>query len=517
MYNLIYDIFDNYTIIKGNNNKDDYLKDKSIYFQNMLWENSSTLFYDSWSTNDPRYQGTSELIKGYIDFLLFHLSSKIDTCSIPFSHNTKFLLSKNLCYYFLIKQIIHLNITSDKPIDEFNSNFINQIYDTIMKKDILNIDDCKLGTYYSDKKNKQIIINQSFYDYFDLENIYGSYIYLLRDKDINSFIFEMKYTYPNLLTLKNFIPNYFCFLQLDFYSFSFGNEISKMIISANEFNINLRYLIFLIIYFSWIIITFIIIFISSRTIKQITEPIISLTEIIDLNNINEKNVNNDIFEYKLDDEINEFFVICKKIINGEIQDYNYKKNENSLINNNINNNMIINNKMILELIENQKALNNENKQIFLLRQRKSYYPKKILKKNNSSNYNNYNKDTNSQGLDIIKLTSIKNENDNKNSSQDLYSIVEDNTLELSNMNSYDHLLSLADYLYNRKDKEKKNDKNKLRTNIDISSTSKLSLVKIGSISKLSVKNKPNDNNEKDYKYITNFWYKNAKKNKLFNN
>ena len=85
------------------------------------------------------------------------------------------------------------------------------------------------------------------------------------------------------------------------------------------------------------------------------------------------------------------------------------------------------------------------------------------------------------------------------------------------MKSYDNLLNLADYLYNRRDKEKIRDKNKIGTNIDIS-TSKLSIVKFRNTSKLSVKTKiENENNGKEYKYITYYWYKDAKKNNFFNN
>ena len=84
---------------------------------------------------------------------------------------------------------------------------------------------------------------------------------------------------------------------------------------------------------------------------------------------------------------------------------------------------------------------------------------------------------------------------------------------------YDDLLDLADYIYNGKDKDK--DKNnimdKLRININHASITNPSLVRLASASNISLNNKiENDKNfRKDCKYITYFWYADAKKNKKF--
>ena len=523
MFNLKADIFYNYTKIEDENSKEEYIKNQSIYFQNIDYANGSTWFFDTWDTNDPRYQGTNKIINSYIDFLLFHLSSKIDAFSIPFMHETNEIISKNLCYYFLLKQIVNLAIASDEIYTEFDSNFADQMYDKLINKENITINDCKLETYYSKNLGQTINISNNFYDYYNLEYKYDTYIYLLRENYINSIIFEMKYSYPNCLSLKDIFPNFFSFNQIDLYSFSFGNEIARIANSSKEFYMNIRYLMILCLYLNWIIFIIIVIFISSRTIQQITEPIIRLTEIIDLDNLNEKNVNENIFEYKSDDDINEFFLLCKKLINGEIQEYNYKKKENSDINNNINNNMIINNKMILELIENQKSLNNDDKEIFLLRKENTVNIRTRKHKTNSSSNKVYNnKEKNSQGLELFKLTSVaNNDNDNNkliNSSQDLYSNIDENESELNNMKSYENLLNLADYIYNWKDIERKNDRSKLRININHTSTTNKNFLKLGSVNNISVKDKSeNENIKRDYKYITNYWYINAKKNKIFDN
>ena len=189
MYTLIYDIFYNYTLIKDKNSKEDYIKKQAIYFQSIVYENDSTVFHDTWDTDFPRFQGQSTLISRYVDFLLFHFSSIIDTYSIPFLHESNTLLSKNLCYYFLLKQIININITTDKIINEFNNTFLDKIYEEINKKDIYNIDDCKIETYYSKDKGKQINVNNIFSEHYDLDYIYNTYIYLLRHNDQNTIIF----------------------------------------------------------------------------------------------------------------------------------------------------------------------------------------------------------------------------------------------------------------------------------------------------------------------------------------
>ena len=518
MYSLKYEIFYNYTLIKDKSSKENYIRNQAIYFQTILYDSDSTTFHDSWLTSDPRIQGHSTLIKGFVDFLLFRLSFIIDTYSIPFLHESSAILSKNLCYFFLLKQIINLNITTDKIINEFNNSFLDKIYEEINKQNINNIKYCKLETYYSKNIGKQINENNTFSDHYSLEYIYNNLIYLLRDKDINSIIFETKYSYPNLLTLKNMFPNYFSFRQLDFYSFSFGNTITKMIESSKQFYNNIRYLIIILLNFIWIIFIIITFIISSRTIKQITQPLINLIEIINLNNLNENNIDeNDIFEYKLDDDINEFFLLCKRIINGEIQDYIYKKNGNIQIKD-INNNMIINNKMILELIENQQSLNNDDNKIYLFNQRNTNkIRKRNLRKNNSSS--NCNKDASSQGLDLIKLNSVTNKE--SNSSKDLYSNVEDNNPESNNMKCYENLLNLADFVYDWRDKEKTNKRNNLRVNVNKSSisTKNTNFIKLKSTSNISVKdkNEKENNTKKQCKYVTYSWYANAKQNKLFVN
>ena len=98
MFNLRYDIFSNYTLIEDKNNKEKYIKNQALYFQSMLYENDSTMFHDSWFIDDPIYHGQITITHEYIDFLLFHILSKIDTYSIPFNHDKNKLI---LIYVFM--------------------------------------------------------------------------------------------------------------------------------------------------------------------------------------------------------------------------------------------------------------------------------------------------------------------------------------------------------------------------------------------------------------------------------
>ena len=524
LYNLKYNIFSNYKEINDKYIKEDYIRNQSIFFQNIYFENDSTWFYDNWNPKITRFQGANNIMTNFIDFLLFQLSSKIDAYSIPFSHDTNKIISKNICYFFLLKQIIYLNITSDKD-DYFDRTFLDNIYNEIFNKKIIDISDCKLEKYYSKIKGPMMNIDKNFTEYYDLKYIFDYYIYLLRNNDLNSIIFGNKFSYPNFMTLKDISPDFFLFQQLDFYSYTFGDEITKMISTSKRLYINMRYLMILCLLVNWIIFLFAFGVFLSRTIIEVTEPIIRLTEIIDLNNLNEKNINENIFEYKSDDEINEFFLLCKKLIDGEMKDSNFKNKENSEINNNINNNMIINNKMILELIESQKSLNKDDKEIFLLKQAYANDTRnKKHRTNKSSKLFNKDKDKNSQGVhfNLIKVTSSKdNENKLVNSNEDIYSDIDENEHENSNRKFYDDLLDLADYVYNGKDKDKDKEKNnimdKLRININHASITNPSLVRLASASNISLNNKiENDKNfRKDCKYITYFWYADAKKNKKF--
>ena len=212
------------------------------------------------------------------------------------------------------------------------------------------------------------------------------------------------------------------------------------------------------------------------------------------------------------------------MINAEFND---EKNINNIVDNN-SNNMIINNKMILELIENQKNMNNYDKNIFLLKQgilfekknTKKYLKKPTSPKNRSRIFNG------PGGFDIIKLIKINGDENtttddknleslsiknNNNNQDDLYSKVDEEDIEKNNLKLYNDLIKITDYVYYGIEKGKIN---KMRRNIDKSIVSKNSVKH--SNNNTNTNTKANNN---DFKIIRGFnnilyyWYTNEKNNK----
>jgi hypothetical protein len=319
----------------------------------------------------------------------------------------------------------------------------------------------------------------------------------------------MKSSFPNFESLKLFSPNFFTFSQIDFYSFSFGSNLSRIISSSEEFITNVNYFIIIVLWFFWIIIIIIFIIIILIVIPTITNPIVRLTQIINLNDSKNEN----IFEYKLDDDINKFFSLCKNLINGEMINNELKLNEiledQDLFDNSANNNMIINNKMILELIENQKCINDNNKNIFLFKEGNANENKRDksnnkLAKIRNRNFNEF--DNN----DVIKLISVNDEEiySQKNSkkskeikeeNEELYSKLDEDDLEANNLKLYEDLIKITDFVFYGKEKEKLN---KNKKNLDKSSS-------------VSKKSKPENSIKiiKGFENITYYWYMTEKVNR----
>ena len=502
MYNKTYYIFEKYNSINDTIEREKFMKAQSIYFQTLDFENDMIFFSNSWNKSDSRIIGRNKIISDYLSWILFNISKKIDIITLPFNNSTKKLISKNLCYYFVIKQIYNLIIKSDYSYDK---DLLDKIYEKIQSSNITDINDCKLDKYYEDISEK-INIRDELFDYYNLENIYDTYLYKLITSDSNSYIYEMKSTYPNFECLKLFYPNFFTFHQLDFYSYTIGANLSRIISSSDGFYDNVNYLIIIIMWFFWLLMTIVFVILLLVIIPKITNPIVRLTQIVNLNVNDFKNEN--IFEYKLDDDINKFFSLCKNLIDGEMINNDLKLNEileDKSLDDSSNNNMIINNKMILELIENQKCLNNNDKDIFLLKEgnindkrMKNIKSPKIKNKNmNGINH-----------LDVIKLMSVNSgENSEKNSlyskndkidNDDIYSQA-DEDLESNNLKLYEDLIKIADYVFYGKEKEKLN---KMRKNIDKSSS-------------LSKKSKPESNLKiiKGFNNITYYWYITEKANR----
>ena len=410
MYNKTFHVFQQYKYINNAREKDDYIKNHSIYFQILDFEKDFTYFLNSWDANDINIVGGNEIISNYLSTILFNISKSLDFIILPINNATKILISKNACYFLIIKQLFYLWIRTNISYDE---KIFEKIYTNIYNgKDITDINICKLNAYYEDL-GEEINLNDDIFNYYDLENTIDTYLYKLIKNDHGSYIFEMKLTYPNFESLKAFYPNFFNFHQLNFYTFKLSSNLSRIILTFDSYVNNVNYLIILILWFFWLLIAIIFTILISLITPKITKPIERLTQIINLNANDFKNKK--IFEYDLDDDINKFFSLCKNLIDGEMINNDLKLNEileDKTLDDSYNNNMIINNKMILELIENQKCLSNNDKNIFL----------------------SYNK--------------------------------EEDT-ETNNLKLYEELIKITDYVFYGKEKDKTN---KMRKNIDKSSS-----------------------------------------------
>ena len=505
MYNKIYYIFDDYKLLNDTYVKENYIMDKSIYFQTLEYTSDITYFDNTWNISKARITGANSVIPNSLGWILLNIYKKLDIVVLPINNFSKKLFSKNLCYFFIYKQYYYLLNKNDISSQDKLEEIINAINND---ENISDIKVCKLDNYFNDI-SEYININNEFFYYYDLKNIYDSYLYKLFKSDSRSYLFEMKSSFPNFESLKLFSPNFFTFSQIDFYSFSFGSNLSRIISSSEEFITNVNYFIIIVLWFFWIIIIIIFIIIILIVIPTITNPIVRLTQIINLNDSKNEN----IFEYKLDDDINKFFSLCKNLINGEMINNELKLNEiledQDLFDNSANNNMIINNKMILELIENQKCINDNNKNIFLFKEGNANENKRDksnnkLAKIRNRNFNEF--DNN----DVIKLISVNDEEiySQKNSkkskeikeeNEELYSKLDEDDLEANNLKLYEDLIKITDFVFYGKEKEKLN---KNKKNLDKSSS-------------VSKKSKPENSIKiiKGFENITYYWYMTEKVNR----
>ena len=506
MYRKLYFIFDEYKSINDSSKKEEYLKDKTIYFQTLDYNSDTTFFYNTWNETEVRIYGQNNIINGCLSWILFNIFRRLDIVTIPFAHSSNQLISKDLCSYFILKQLTFLSINEENFNETKKFEEINEI---IKDKEITDINDCKLETYL-DLSGEEYKIKKDFLNYYDLNNIYDSYLFKLSKSDSHSILFQMKSTYPNLECLKLFYSDFFTFHQIDFYSFSSGANISRIISASNELMDNVNYLILLLLWALWLITAIIFALIIHNVIPKITNPIVRLTQIVNLNVNDYKNTK--IFEYNLDEDINKFFSLCKNLIDGEMINNDLKLKEileDKSLDNSCNNNMIINNKMISELIENQKIMNDNDKNIFLLKEG-NISNKKEKNEMTINSPRRKRKNYNLNNLDVIKLIRINSGDNNEHNStgskkvkignEELYSQVDEEDNEINNLKLYEDLIKITDYVFYGKEKEKIN---KMRKNIDKSS----------SVSKIS---KPENSNFKliqGFNNITYYWYINEKNNR----
>ena len=373
---------------------ENYIKSQSNFFPSINYGKEESFINDNNNINISKAICLSEIINNYLDYLFLHLMTKNDDIiNVPLYMDNNTIYSKNLCYFFLLKQIRILNNTIN-----INNIFTKQKLDIIynnLKKGSSTIEDCILDKYFSHKNLNKIgyLFINKFYHLYELENNREVVLFKLVENDEDSYFYFIKHVYPSFNSLTEFSPNFFPMDQLNFYSFKSASPAFKAY-NDNQCPINnFEKLILLCLVYTWIILLFIIIYIMNKIKYLVIKPILELKDVLNSKEITDESK----FEYNYDDDINEFFQICKLLLSANKErKVNDSMNSGTFLNEIINNpknnndnqnsqntNMILNIKMINGLIDSEKM--QEIKGNIIEWNWKKIYKSQQFNKNNSNN------------------------------------------------------------------------------------------------------------------------------------
>ena len=432
------------------------------------------------------------------------LSEELNMDFIPLFYENNTLFFHEICIFFMMRQ------TSDLFQEKILDEYLHKI-----KKGNSTIKDCFYNKQYYEKQTKIREILEKDEKYFlDIENLIKEGIIDLGNK--NPYYF-MKYSFPNLNTLKTFQSDYLLLDQINFIlmaSFKEPMEYSEYIWAQYK---NLFYLIIILIIYLWIICLIVNMLIFSKVIKQITEPIFKLQEAIELNNIKDEK----IFQYEYDDIINDLFITTKELLTRQIDHRNNNKysNQFNILRNDKENhvdkskyekNLIINNEIMNELINEQQNMMDLSGNIDINTELKYDFDEI------DSDKINENKD------EIQKEENFKDNNSSDIIDEQIPNSVNQNKInEDKNRESYISLFKLGEYLYYYRCKTEEDliniKANQVDENSNLNNSSRNIKKKISKIKSLEEEENSKINVFKD-KDITYMWYMEAKKkkNKSFN-
>ena len=339
------DIFSNETISQY------YAEILVGYISNIDYENNNVSIVSSDETRNY-FITRMNIINDILFFLNKNLTYSLDIDFIPLNNGNNKIISPELCSLFKIKQKILAG-------NEFN---YSDIYSNINKggsdPSSCFIDD-KLIESQEEIKD---IFDILFENFTELNNIiYQGILNIIPNNEKFPFYF-MKYSFPNYNTLKEFQSEYLFSKQINYYSFASFRTAQNYVDHVYQVSINIFYFIVMVIIYSWLACLFINLMIFFKVIKEWTEPITKLQEAVESNSIKDDN----IFNYKYDDIINELFLTCKELLSGQIDNNNENglknfnilgKDKESKIDKNIyKKNLIINNEIMEELISKQQSM-----------------------------------------------------------------------------------------------------------------------------------------------------------------
>ncbi len=292
------------------------------------------------------------------------------------------------------------------------------------------------------------ILEINFTNFLNVNNLIFKGIMKLNSDEQEEYpYFFMKYPFPNYNILKDFNSEYLHLEQVNFYLYASFKEPVKLSDSVLHFSQNCIILITMLILYVWIISLFINIFIFYRVINSLIQPIIQLQKAIESSSIKDEN----IFKYNYDDIINELFVTCKELLNGQIENRengiknfnilsipkdNRKKTDDNLYKKNL----IINNEIMNDLIHKQQTMMDFSNNIKL---------------NQLNNYNQT-KEKRKKKLKRIKSNKIviEGENEHQSDEDNLISTLDNNTIETNNKKSKFSIESNSIEKNEDKDKDK---------------------------------------------------------------
>ena len=358
------DIFQDY--IKLNITEDnitDYIENVSHHFTYVDYLTQNTFSIDNRHHLIQEYKFLSD----YFDVLFVRIQNFINLNTIPVYKENNTIYSKDLCFAFLYKQIVLLNISEDV---DFSMDRIRQIYDNL-KVGETNIADCILSEKYDlniDENIKTFLKNKEFDNYYSLKGRRDAALFKLSQSTLGKRFLGMKYTFPDYSSIFDFNPSFMTLEQLNLYCFSSFHESTQFIINMKNFYTNCQYLMILLIFYLWILIYIYLTIKLKKIYREVIKPINDLNDMISQLDVKEENQ----LKYEADESINELFKLCNELLLGkykkkllheselEIEKMNKDKNNNF-------NNLKIDRKIIEEMIENKNKYNNVENDIFLLK------------------------------------------------------------------------------------------------------------------------------------------------------
>ena len=494
-----------------------YVKAVMGYYSTIELGNDKCYLFTYKEEDDKYYYYEFNLINNILEEIHNILSNELNMDFIPFYAFNHTIMSPELCMKFLMRQ----------SYDIYNEKTLNDFYNNIHKGKS-GIDKCFYDKKILDQSKIREMFETNITHFLTVSNIiYQGLI------ELNEPYFFMRYSLPNLNTLKEFVSDYFLLDQIDIYLFaSFKEPIEYSNYIKKQYQ-NLFYLIIILILYIWVICFIVNMIIYCKVAKQITDPIYKLQEAIENNNLKDENV----FKYEYDDIINELFITCKELLTGQIDSNNnlkyggqfnilnnQKDKDNVIDKNKYEKNLIINNDIVNQLINEQQNMMNFGKEIdingdlntndtdFENEERNAFRKNSNLSRTKLTRIN---ETENKDESDIIKLNKMQEEEDDKDK------------------RSYKSLFKLAQYLYYYRCKVEENNINiNINQNIDekksnVSKTKNQSSMRNErnhkkSLSRSGANEKNDDNNitvnvlkGKDLTYL---WYMEMKKknNRSFN-